>query len=413
MSKGVIFIFGWIGLFVIFNLTGSDAAARATVATTLGGSAFILMAVSIVLATRPRALESAFGGLDRMYQVHKMAGVSALLLVLIHFFASPEVLPPGTDEIANALVPSAPLGMISMVLLILSIVITLNRKIAYHVWRKPHRVMGVLFILIFGHMVTTPDVFFTRGSAGSLMLLLTGLVGIGAYLYTQILASKRAPSHQYTLVEVNKLERASELVLAPQGEKLSFKPGQFAFIEIEAEGFNEPHPFTISSAPSEANLRFTTKVLGDWTRKVRDDLEAGAAVKVTGPYGKFDPAESTASKQQVWVAGGIGITPFLSALRQLQSDDNRHITLLYAVREKAEALFLEELQAIANAMPNVTVKLFESNNGEFVTAETLEQLGQVNQTSYFMCGPKAMVSALIKHVKPSAHSVHHEYFEFR
>ena len=81
---------------------------------------------------------------------------------------------------------------------------------------------------------------------------------------------------------VNRLERATEVVLWPKDKMFGFEPGQFAFITIDADGFREAHPFTISSGAGEDRLRFTMKVLGDYTRRIRDGLTAGAEVAVEG-----------------------------------------------------------------------------------------------------------------------------------
>ena len=275
----------------------------------LGGWAFLLMTCSLFLSTRPRFVEIFFGGLDRMYQVHKMCGVFALLFILPHFFLIPKELPEGVDPVVMALVPSAPMGMLSMILLILSLVIALNRKIPYHRWRNPHKFMGLVYLLAVGHFMTAPAVFFERFSLSGIMLIFAAVIGTVSLLYS-LFGMNRKTARRYVIDKVNALERATELVLKPLEQVVDFRPGQFAFIEVQGKGWKEPHPFTISSAPSEDNLRFTLKVLGDWTRKVREELQVGGEVLVRGPYGRFDAAK--AGPKQIWLAGGIGLTPELA-----------------------------------------------------------------------------------------------------
>lgn len=417
MRSGVLAIFLVLVAFAAIHLGFSQSlvGTQATATSLVGGIAFLLMTTSIFLATRPRLVEDAFGGLDQMYQVHKKCGVVAGLLVLVHFFMSPKEMPPEFAEFAGELAPSAPLGMIAMILLIISLAITLNRKIAYHRWRLPHKAMGLVYFLIVGHMVTTPTVFFNTYGPSGLFLVVAAAVGVLSYFYSMF-GMNRKTALRYSIEAVNQLERATEVVLKPLKERLQFKPGQFAFVEVQAKGFNEVHPFTISSGTDDDKLRFTMKVLGDWTRKVREELQPGTEVVVRGPYGRFDCAK--AGNKQVWLAGGIGVTPFLSSLRSMKPDDPREISFVYAVREKSEAVFLDEIMQRAEELGNVKVVLLESNVGNFARVDMMKEklAGQLTDYDFFLCGPKAMVNGLSKDLKKEGvakGSIHTEAFEFR
>ncbi len=128
----------------------------------LGGLAFLLMALGIVLSTRAKCLEDIVGGLDRMYQVHRVVGVSAALLVLVHFLLVPKELPPATDLVAISLFPSVPLGILGLIFLVIGLFVALNRKISYSTWRPAHKAMDLVYVLIVGHFMTAPPVFFDR-----------------------------------------------------------------------------------------------------------------------------------------------------------------------------------------------------------------------------------------------------------
>lgn len=187
-------------------------------------------------------------------------------------------------------------------------------------------------------------------------------------------------------------------------------------MRIKEKGFDESHPFTISSAPGADKLRFTTKVLGDFTRRIRDDLKPGAAAVVEGPYGRFDMDIST--RTQVWVAGGVGITPFLSAMRAMKPDDDRDITLFYCVQEREQALFLDEIETVFAGYDNKKVIVLQSNEGEFANSELVSEKlgGSLTGHAYFLCGPRPMVDGLKKgltKVGVSAAAIHNEAFEFR
>lgn len=421
MTKGLSAIYGSIAFFALlhFGLSATGQTERAMMATFIGGSAMILMAWAIWLSNRPLWLENWFGGLDKIYLVHKFIGVSILLLILVHFFAIPKLESAGRlPQVGLAAITGwlgSPFGMISMILIILSIVISLNRKIPYHIWIKPHRLMGLLFIAIFIHMLLSPLELFNGKSPSGIMLFLVGLFGTGAYIYRQFNRGKRAID--YELSAINQLERATELVFTSSSkQKMDFKSGQFGFVSLDQKGFDEAHPFTISSAPNENDLRFTVKVLGDFTRRVRDELKIGAKAKIEGPYGRFDM--KIANKKQIWVAGGVGITPFLSAMRDMKSEDERNITLFYCVQEKSQALFLNEFEAKFGNIANRNLVILESNHKQFANIEAISNAidGQLDEHDIFLCGPKPMIDGLRKSLKKanvSKHKIHSEAFEFR
>lgn len=415
--QGVYAILALLVAFVVlhFAFAPSHIEPRAVGTTMIGGIAFLLMTTSIVLSTRIAAFEEWFGGLDRMYQVHKVAGTVALLFVLVHFFGVPKDLPVGVDPIANPVVPSAPLGMISLILLVIGLALTLNRRIAYSRWRPTHRVMGVVYILTVGHFMTAPAVFFERFSLSGFFLIAAAIIGVVAFFYS-IFGMNRATAHRYTIESVNALERATELVLKPIGAGLQHRAGQFAFVEVQGKGWSEPHPFTISSEPGADRLRFTIKVLGDWTRKVREELQAGGEVIVRGPHGRFDT--TNAGKKQIWLAGGIGLTPFLSSIRDMKPDDDRQIHLVYAAREEKDAVFLEELKARAENLGNVTLVPLFSDEGNFARVDMMKIKlpDDLSTYDYFLCGPKPMVESLVNDLRKEGvdkTQIHTEAFEFR
>jgi predicted ferric reductase len=91
------------------------------------------------------------------------------------------------------------------------------------------------------------------------------------------------------------------------------------------EGLREPHAFTIESSPDSPHLRFVIRELGDWTRAMRRVDLVGSDVIVEGPYGTFEPFGS-ADQQAVWVAGGVGISLFLSAITERRPVPPTHRT---------------------------------------------------------------------------------------
>ena len=120
-------------------------------------------------------------------------------------------------------------------------------------------------------------------------------------------------ARDFRIAEVNDLERATEVVLTREAAPLDHTPGQVALVAIQGKGRPKPHPFTITSAPGAEPLRFTVKVLADWTGKVRKELQPGGRVLVRGSCGRFDL--SRAGPKQIWLADGVGLTALRSAIR--------------------------------------------------------------------------------------------------
>jgi predicted ferric reductase len=153
--------------------------------------------------------------------------------------------------------------------------------------------------------------------------------------------------------------------------------------------------------------------VGDYTRAMRA-LEQGASARVEGPYGKFSYRHASA-RRQVWIAGGIGITPFLSMARSLR-DPELDVVLFYAVKERSDAVFVDELESIARASPGFTLVVVVEEEVGFVTADLVAATtGGLEGKDFLVCGPPVMINALraqlaAKGVPPGR--IHFELFGF-
>ena len=431
----------FLGLFSVLYWTyaaGAPIGAVDSFFYYFGALAALCMSLAMLLAARPRSAEGAFGGLDRMYQLHKYLGVASLVLVLAHLATGMG----GDDDDAAALAtPVAaeseavdtgadpgeseddldgiigPLGMFAAIGFILLIIATLNRKIAYHKWIVSHKFMGLVFTLVTGHIA----VVLFEGSRIPLIsapgLVLATLVpsALVAYLYTQLIRPRRR-ARPFTLEAMHTVGRATELVLRPDESMFEFTPGQFAFVEIDTPGLREAHPFSISSGAGEGHLRFTVRALGDYTRRLRDHVHLlGASVRVEGPYGRFDPMGGR--DRQVWIAGGIGITPFLSVMRSLNTEHGKTVHLYYCVREAKEAVFWDELTQRA-ILAGVALHRIETETGARLGIERLVgDLGDdLTRWDYYLCGPRPLTSAMsrgLRRREVPARQIHDEAFELR
>ena len=132
-----------------------------------------------------------------------------------------------------------------------------------------------------------------------------------------------------------------------------------------------PHPFTIASADrGDRTISFQIKALGDYTRGLADRLQAGTGRAVEGPYGRFDIARRNPRAQQIWIAGGIGVTPFLAWLESLQANPGNApaADLHYCTRDRAADPFVARLESLCASLPGVRLQVHGAQQGEVLTA---------------------------------------------
>lgn len=246
--------------------------------------------------------------------------------------------------------------------------------------------------------------------------MVVGGIGLAFYAYRELLARRGRGLRDYQVRDVRQVGSGlTELALAPLGRPLEFVPGQFATLHLEAKDGWHRHPFTIASAPAESNLRFTVKALGDHTTNIATLVRPGMPAVISGPHGRFTHEKGTA--RQVWIAGGVGITPFLSWLRSFDERPPRaEVELFYSVSE--EAPYADEIEQIAGRHPNLSFHLIRTRTHGRLTAEqALAPFGGVaTDVSVFMCGPKTMLQALqvgLRQAGVSSRRIHREYFDWR
>ena len=406
------------------GLLGAQTYAPYGTETALGiavGSASIAaMSLTLVLSTRPSWIEPLFGGLDRMYGVHKWLGIAALALMIGHNTIEPEldnvVRETRLGHFAADVGEFALNGFIGLILLSWFKRVPFTRlELPWPLWRFTHRFTGLLFAVAAFHQFAIDQ---PEGLDGTLGLYLNTLsaAGIVAWLFTQLVGPFLRP-RDFVVTQVEPHGAVTELTLRPAGRPLRWRPGQFAFVSAPDAGMGEAHPFTIASAPrADGTLRFGIKALGGWTRRLPTRLASGQRLRVEGPYGRFVFRKRV--RRQVWLAGGIGITPFLAWAEALTDADQQEITLVWAVTTRAEAFAAERLTAIAARHPGLTVHIVASAEDGRLTAARLAQLTPfpLRDAELFYCGPAGLRDAIVSDLQATGQRprrIHHEAFELR
>jgi predicted ferric reductase len=188
---------------------------------------------------------------------------------------------------------------------------------------------------------------------------------------------------------------------------MNYAPGGFAFISCQdnPEVSPEHHPFSISSTPAESRLRFSYKEVGDYTRSLKK-LKPGDPVDVFGAYGEFTSYMFYEFKKQIWIAGGIGITPFLSMLAyEVRNQDIKDVWFYYLAKSAEDAVYDAEIrqwiegQALANLdYPDTIhyIRHFSNQDGLLSAATIQEKAGDLTDYAILLCGPPALMRALKK-----------------
>ena len=334
----------WIAAGSAGSLPTTFFALRATVIQYSGILGIGCMSVAMILAMRPRWPEEWLGGLDKMYRLHKWLGVTGLVVAVIHWLwaQGPKwavawnllprpvrgprpVLENPIELLFQGLRGTAEgMGQWAFYAAAMLIVLALIPRFPYRWFFKTHRVLAAAYLVLVFHAVVLIEFSYWTTPLGAVMapllaygawsaaVVLTGRVGGGRRVQGTLASVRCYPG-------VRSLETA---IWVPQGWP-GHKSGQFAFVTWDrSEG---AHPFTIASAWNGADrkINFVIKELGDHTSRLREMLKIGQRVAIEGPYGCFTFDDGR--PRQIWIGGGIGITPFIARMKQMAQPGARQV----------------------------------------------------------------------------------------
>ena len=192
-----------------------------------------------------------------------------------------------------------------------------------------------------------------------------------------------------------------------------FQAGQSINLELvdppETDTKGTRRTFSVASAPSDNEIMIATRMRDTAFKRVLKRLPADSKVRLRGPSGRFtlDPADA---RPAALVAGGIGITPFLSMVRHAAKDAlRRKICLIYSNRRPEDSAFLAELVALEGRNPNYrffgtmtemekSAMPWKGERGFLDSAMLGRALGDLAAPTYYLAGPPGMVEALKKMV---------------
>jgi len=189
----------------------------------------------------------------------------------------------------------------------------------------------------------------------------------------------------------------------------SFKPGQAIEVILDdaptSDAQSARHAFSIVSAPFEGRLTVATRMRDSAFKRTLKSLAIGASIRIDGPFGSLT-LHNKRERPAVLIAGGIGITPFMSMLRQAAQDQlPQRLVLLYSNRRPEDAAFLAELQALEQqnkefrlvatmTQMEQSTRSWAGEQGTIGEALVRKVAGELAAPIYYLAGPPAMVEAM-------------------
>ena len=355
---------------------------------------FSLFGWNILLSTRLAIFENLYGGLPNLYRWHHRTGCIAFMLLIVHptliairyamisLTSAYEFLKPSLNY--PQLAAEATLGV-----MFVAIFVSTYLAIKHELFVKLQITLGLVFFLGAYHAIymTGSDVMqsWPLIMYGSVLVVLALVV----MLYRSLFHGSFRKRYSYEVSNITKQADMLELSLSSKSGIGGYTPVQFVFINpINSEIKKQFHPFSLTSVTGSSTISVGIKQLGDFTNSL-SALKVGDEVVAEGAYGQFG-SELSKYNKQIWIAGGIGITPFVAMAKSL---GNQQVDLFYSVRSKAQAYFLTELQTIAKNKSNFRIHLIDTERQPQLTSHDISSI-YGDDTAVWICGPPPMMKAL-------------------
>ncbi|HEX7749957.1 MAG TPA: FAD-dependent oxidoreductase [Bordetella sp.] len=217
-------------------------------------------------------------------------------------------------------------------------------------------------------------------------------------------------AHTVRLVACNQIAEGTTAFHFAKPAGFEFRPGQAVDVVLEGEGAPPDaqdcrHTFSLVSAPYQDELVVATRMRNSPFKRAFGAWQIGSTLGVDGPFGSLT-LHKNAARPAVMIAGGIGITPFMSMVRQAAKDRaERDLLLIYSNRRPEDAAFLSELQQLQKTYPRfrlVAAMTDMAHSAQTWTGETRKIDGALIRSAikdlpasiFYLAGPPAMVEAV-------------------
>jgi predicted ferric reductase len=405
----------WLGLYVLVALypllvllaapAPYGGSLRQELSSALGFIALSVMGMQFVLTARFQWLAPPFG-VDLVYAFHKHATWIAIGFAALH-----PILAAGNRLPAWLLPWRAPGSIASgtwaaWALLALAITSGWRRtlRLPYEAWRRLHGILAAA-ALVLGTWHAVRAARLLEAPVVRWVWLAWMVAWLLLLVRVRVLRPFALRSRPWIVSEVRPGRGDTfTIALEPDGHPgFRFHAGQFAWLTVGASPFAAAeHPFSFSGgSPAAPRVEFTVKAIGDFTRALAQ-VRPGARAWVDGPYGTMSVDAFPDADAYVFVAGGIGVAPFVAMLRTLAArGDRRPLLLVHATGRWERTPMREEVEALERALALRVVRVLEEpppgwagETGRVDAALLARHLPRGARTAYFVCGPPAMMDGV-------------------
>jgi predicted ferric reductase len=391
----------------------SDPAVKNTligIAKFFGINAAMLMILQIVLIARVPWLDRRIG-MDRLTAWHRWVGFGLFWAIVLHptfilvGYSRFDKLPILREFTNFAGVLATLMGMIAAGIIIVAVALSIRfarRRLGYETWHAIHVLLYGAITLAIIHQLLEPTSFKTSTAATVYWWMVWGFA-IGALLVGRIITPLWTNMRHKLRVVAVVPESDNVTSIYMQGrdlDRLDAQPGQFFIWRfLSKDLWWQANPFSLSAAPDGRTLRLTAKAVGRTSKALRH-VPVGTRVYVEGPYGAFTSFHR-AKEATLLIAGGVGVTPIRALLEELPAP----VTVLYRVRDTADAVLLRELADLARArgaqLHVLTGRTGAGNppNDPFGPQSLMALVPDIKERDVFVCGPSPMTTAVLRNLK--------------
>jgi len=390
---------------------------------------YVYFFFTLIAASRIRFFDRLYGH-DKVLVFHGYMALAALVFSVLHYIFKTMFFKENTVQIV--------IGATGLILFLLISVLTIFFMVNMPVHRiKIIRKFKNYFVYHFGFDYSLLKLFHNF-TALAFLLITVHILGASATLEvtSRIIAVGTCSSlalftfinhkflrpvlHYRKSLKVTSVNRLADNIIEirmnlPQG-RAPHKAGQYGYFRFLSPLCGRwEHPFTVSSAPQSKELAITVKKLGNYTEKL-PEIKAGTRVIFDGPYGKFTPVQN--GNPLLFIAGGIGITPFLSILSHWEKDRIMvPLTLIWSSRYFNEMIHfkffkrIEEQNDNFRFIPIVTGEMIQGCKGRIDSAFLKDNINvkKADIISAFICGPEPLLHSASKNLKEIG--IRNIYFE--